>query len=109
MFIYFRVLKSEPTEDYMTTVTITVLAALAVFTLIVAYHIWNFILCHYRPFVKIDKRLLAIIKKYSPFGAKKTTSKEERSMDRYEEYQDDLLALYLYKEHIKLRKYTIIH
>ena len=74
-------------------VAIIVHIALAVFTLIVAYHIWKFILCRYSIFVKLQLNFTANMMKYSIFRTKKTTINIQRSVDRYEVYREELLVM----------------
>jgi len=93
MVIYYQVLSSEPNEDYVLIVAVIIHLALAMFTLIVVYHIWKFILCRYSIFVKLERYLLTFKLKYLPFGTKKTVNNIQRSVNRYEEYQEELLVM----------------
>ena len=94
LFMHYSVMKSEPSKNYVIMVAVIVQVALAVFGLIVVYHIWKFILCRYRIFIKLETYLLAITMKYSlRFCTKKPTDNVQRSMDRYEEYQEELLVI----------------
>jgi len=81
---HYSVTKLETSKDYVIMIAIIIHIALAIFTLIVAYHIWKFILCRYSIFVKLELNFTANMVKYSIFGTKKTTNSIQRSVDKHE-------------------------
>jgi len=96
LFLHYSVLNTEPQRHYVTIVAIIIYSAIAVFALIVAYHVWKYILCHYKTLIKLESFLIKTKLKYSQklgITQKPTLNGMQRSLNRYEEYQEELLAM----------------
>ena len=94
--LHYSVVNTKPQRHYVTIVAIIIYSAIAVFALIVAYHVWKYILCHYKTLIKLESFLIKTKLKYSQklgITQKPTLNGMQRSLNRYEEYQEELLAM----------------
>ena len=102
LFLHFSVLTVKPRKTFTTSFRIVVLVAFAQFVLILVYHVWKYILCHYQFFARCsnicshqlfssnrftDNNSLEFNKEFYP-----TTGESPLDSVKYDVFREELLT-----------------